>query len=342
MHKDYYCENLRYHKHFLQTLITTIIIFINFTDSIHSVPVATGVINDFEHGTTTYTNKIFLKEDSSYQGRLGIETSDTNESNTFKFDIEYPPRHGELELNETTGEFSYIPYSANFRGPDSFGYFVTIKIINSKQKSKYKQIFVSVLPINGYEALKKTMKQPLWGMQHYLNRVTSYPHANIPNTQAFCNTEIYIPYETKKTCNNQPVAIGVVIEPGNSVIAYTNQISLKEDSIYKGHLGVLDNTNNGTIKFALEYKPIHGIVEINEKTGKFSYVPKDPNFKGPDSFGYFVSYFVNKNDTKYTLRQKSKYKQIFVTVNPIIGSMAFKKTLAQPLWGFQHYLNAIK
>jgi hypothetical protein len=133
--------------------------------------VAAGVVVESVDDTITYTNKISLKEGSVYEGRLGAANIDA--CRTPIFGLAYQARYGEVEINEITGEFLYVPNNSNFRGADSFGYFVTDNIIKSKptQNPKHKQIFVSVQPITGCEAFKKAARQPLWGFLHYLNSI---------------------------------------------------------------------------------------------------------------------------------------------------------------------------
>ncbi len=312
-------------------------------------PVAVGVVVESEDVTIEYTNQILLKEDSVYEGILGGVA--TNMSGTLKFGIEYQPIHGEVKINEKTGEFSYVSYSSG--GPDSFGYFVSNDSAKPIQKSKYKQIFVSVQPIIGGEAFKKTLKEPSWGYWHYLNCVKcrlsrETAKFNTPTTKANTDNDHYIGYRensgSKGFFNDPPVAVGVVVGAGDGVIEYTNKISLEEDSVYEGTLGGVATNMSGTLKFGIDYQPRQGVVEIDEITGEFFYVPNNPNFRGPDSFGYFVSNdcLVTDNSVTPMPRQKSKHKQIFVSVMPITGGEAFKKTLKQPLWGFWHYLNCVK
>lgn len=138
--------------------------------------------------------------------------------------------------------------------------------------------------------------------------------------------------------NYPPVAAGVVVESESGSIEYTNKILLKEDSIYEGRLGATNIDIGRTPIFSLAYQARYGEVEIDETTGEFFYVPNDPNFRGPDSFGYFVT----DNIIKSKPTQSPKHKQIFVSIQPITGCVAFKKAARQPLWGFWHYLNCVK
>ncbi len=171
---------------------------------------------------------------------------------------------------------------------------------------------------------------------------------NTHTTKANTSNDLYITYREnrgiKGVCNDPPVAVGVVVGSEDGTIEYTNKISLEEDSVYEGTLGGVATNMCSTPKFGIDYQPRHGVVEIDETTGEFFYVPNSSNFRGPDSFGYFVSNdcFVNDNSATSVPRQKSKHKQIFVSVQPITGGQAFKKTLKQPLWGFWHYLNCVK
>ena len=177
MHNNCLFENSLDSKYLIITLIASIIISTNLIAALpleHSTldkgifddsPAAVGVIVKSEHDTIEYTNKILLKEDSIYEGRLGV----VNANSTLKFGLAYQAIYGAVEIDETTGEFCYVPHSPNFRGPDSFGYFVSKDNTNLKKKPKHKQIFVSVKPISGCEAFKKAFKQPLWGFWHYIN-----------------------------------------------------------------------------------------------------------------------------------------------------------------------------
>ena len=171
---------------------------------------------------------------------------------------------------------------------------------------------------------------------------------NTPTTKANTSTDLHITgagsRRINRVFNDPPVAVGVVVGSEDGTIEYTNKISLEEDSVYEGTLGGVATNMCSTLKFGIDYQPRHGVVEIDETTGEFFYVPNNPNFRGPDSFGYFVSNdcFVNDNSATSVPRQKSKHKQIFVSVQPITGGQAFKKTLKQPLWGFWHYLNCVK
>jgi hypothetical protein len=173
------------------------------------------------------------------------------------------------------------------------------------------------------------------------------PKVNTTSTKAAIDTDPHITNaQVKGGFKDSPIAAGVVFESGNGTIEYFKKILLREGAIYQGRLGGLDPSNSGKciLKFGLEYKPIHGVLEIDETTGEFFYIPNDPNYSGPDSFGYFVSndYFVNSYNDTPIFRQKSKYKQIFVSIQPITGKEALKRALKKPLWGYWHYLNYVK
>ena len=263
-------------------------------NSVNSAPVASS-------------GSLILNEDTAAQGSLIANDPD---GDALTYSISTQPTHGTITLtNAATGAYSYQP-SANYSGPDSFGF----QVSDGQGGSSSATVQIDVQSINDAPVTTSSTQAvaedtPVTGRlsatdvdstSFSFNLVNNVTHGTL-TLDSLTGSYTYTPaanyagsdsftYDVSDGSGGTASATvtfdisGINDTPVAQAGAYTGI----EDTIATGTLHATD-ADADTLAFTISGSALHGTVTItNAATGTFSYTPQ-ANYSGSDSFTFMVS-----------------------------------------------------
>jgi hypothetical protein len=274
-----------------------------------------------------------FNEDSELKGKL---ESFQSFDHIGKYKIVSGPKNGKLQLDEISGEFTYLP-NTNFYGIDSTFFIYNDGLNNSDSGLLHFEIQPEndlpvtkdeIIEMNEDEIIEKSISA---GLSLYTNDVELDPLTfelvtNVKNGELMLNTNgsfKYIPeknyfgsdtfYFKAKDLKGSSNVSSIIfnIQPVNDApVAISKSFTLNEDEFYE-----YENSNNNSfiaydvdldgLVFENVTNPLHGKLTL-ERNGNFKYIP-DHDFFGTDSISFKVK------DTQYY----SYISTILFTVQPV-------------------------
>jgi VCBS repeat-containing protein len=248
-----------------------------------------------------------------------VTAADADAGDTLTYGVVAGVAHGTLNLNTSTGAFTYTP-AANHNGPDSFTFRATDSQ-NAVSNTATVSITVSAvndLPtisaISDLTTLEDTATSALGftigDVETAVNSLTlSHSSSNptlVPNTDvniafggAAGNRNVTVTPAANQ--NGGPVTVTVTVTDGNggtvtetfdvmvtavndTPVASNASRTTAEDSALTGNLVASDVDAGDTLTFVNVAGPSHGTVTVNAD-GSYTYTPA-VNYNGPDSFTF--------------------------------------------------------
>jgi VCBS repeat-containing protein len=244
-------------------------------------------------------------EDTSLSAKLLASDVDND---PLTYTILSPPADGTLDLDASTGLFTYTP-AANASGRVSLTYQVSDGLLSSNVGTLY----IDISPVNDAPvaalwqfatpedtALNDVLRASDVDGDALTYRVVTQPARGAltvtPETGAFTYTPapddtgtVSFTFEvTDGTAVSNTATVFITINPVNDApVSQPLTLSGDEDSAISSRLSASDS-DSATLTYALVAAPAQGQVIYSATTGQFTYLP-DANYNGADSFTYRAS-----------------------------------------------------
>nr|WP_246842577.1 tandem-95 repeat protein [Achromobacter sp. HZ01] len=243
-------------------------------------------------------------EDQTLNGRIVATDVD---GDTLLYTIKEPPKHGKLDLDSQTGEYTYAP-APNYNGADRFTVFVN----DGHAGLAVSTADITITPVNdapvveshdlrtheGLPAKEKIIARDVDGdTLSYL--VTERPNHGKLDLNRLTGEYIYTPDADYSGADQftvladddhggkTPLTVNVTVSAVNHApIVETLDLTTLEDQPLKGKIVATDADGDALI-YTVKEAPKHGKLDLDSQTGEYTYAPA-PDYNGSDRFTVFV------------------------------------------------------
>lgn len=264
-----------------------------------TVTISITAVND---APITNNTAFSLNEDTVLTDSLLFQDGD---SGSGTYTVVNLPTHGVINLNSTTGSFTYTPNN-NYNGSDSF----TFKFNDGQFDSNISTVNLTILPVNDLPVVADqnlltnedtALSITLSGNDIDSNPLT-YTIISSPNNGVITGSGTNITYTPNSNYNgtdsftykandgtgdsNGSTVSITITSVNDNPVANNQSVSLNEDNSLNGQLTGSD-AEGSPLTFTLATGAMKGLVVVNTD-GSFSYQPQTDEF-GSDSFTFVVS-----------------------------------------------------
>ena len=271
------------------------------------------------------SDNLTIHEDQVYNGKL---KAFDKENDALIFNTQYLPDHGTLRLNQSSGEFTYIP-AANYYGFDHFSCFVS----DGSDNSDPAQIRITILPVDDapivydFEInLNEDERSQIYQLPSSdIDSVTlTYQLKNLPKKGGIAldtltgkfsympdvnhnGSDVFTFSASDQHNESDTASVMVHIAAVNDPPVVTDStMKLDEDTSKQGHLNGTD-PDQDTLFFEITQFPEKGDIEfIDSSQGIYHYTPH-PNVYGMDTFS-----FQSGDNQEYSNEGK-----VYISIQPI-------------------------
>lgn len=255
------------------------------------------------HAPSTGDLEFATGEDAVVQATVPATDSDHH---ALRFRLLRPPAHGQATLDQTTGALSYAP-ARDFHGDDAFAVEVSDGRRAAKAAVKVRVAPVNDAPVARPVSLTTREDTAVHGASSARDvdgdaltfQLAAPPAHGTASVDARSGALTYQPapdaagsdaFQVEVSDGTATVTFEVdvtVLAVNDAPVALAAAYSLDEDAALQGTLAARD-VDGDAIAFRLTRRPKHGELQLDARTGAFTYRPaRDSN--GPDAFAFQAS-----------------------------------------------------
>ena len=257
-------------------------------------------VTDANQAPVASNGTLTTDEDTAASGQLNA--TDVNTGDTLTYTVGTGPSHGTIDLNATTGAYTYTP-AANYNGPDSFSFTAsdgtltsapaTVSIIvtpvNDAPVANGQYVTTDEdTPVNGQVTGGDIDNDPLTfavGDAPANGTVVINPDGIFtytPNAD-FNGSDTFTFTANDGTADSTPATVSITVSPVNDApVANGQSITTDEDTARAITLTASD-VDNDPLTYTVVDQPLHGT--LSGTAPNLTYTP-NANDNGPDSFTF--------------------------------------------------------